>query len=187
MKTEMLTVKVAMRTLFYGLVEFEMYRQTNRRKHLRNACKNVKLLRKWHENGNPNVEHMVLILKAEMASLGPNANERRSACDAAIQACRRGEFIHNEALANQRAAIFCLNDDDVSSATEYMVKAAALYTEWGALAIAEHIKTKYAYLFYDQMTTSSTRRAIERTKRYNKYLAEQCRLAQSRIKSMQYS
>ncbi len=100
-------------------------------------------------------------------------------CASKVSAC--------EALANQRAATFCLKDNDIPSATEYMVKATALYTEWGALAIAELVKKKHAYLFNDQMTTSSTRLAIERTKRYNKYLAEQCRLAQSRMKSTQYS
>ncbi len=92
-----------------------------------------------------------------------------------------GSILHIEAMANQRAAVFYLNDSKNQSASEYMVK----FMEWGALAISEYINRKQSYLFYDPVSTSSKRQAIERGKRYNKHLAKQSMLAQKRIPWLQ--
>ena len=154
------------RFLFCGLIDFEMYRQTKNKKHLQNAIKCISKLQKWQKSGNPNVEHAILMLKAEMVSLGSNVKERKAAFDTAINSCRRAECPQNEALANQRAAVFCLQDGDTPSACEYMVNAKLLYSKWGAIALAEYIKSKYSYLFYDHHTSESSD-ARTKTRRKN--------------------
>ena len=162
------TLNWASRFLFCGLIEFEMYRQTKNKKHLQNATKCISKLQKWQKSGTPNVEHAILLLKAEMVSLGSNGKERNAAFDTAILSCRRAECPQNEALANQRAAVFCLQDGDTPSACDYMVNAKLLYSKWGATALVEYIKRKYSYLFYDHHTSESSdartksRRKIER-------------------------
>lgn len=144
------------RSFFVGLVAFEMYRQTKRKKHLNEAVKCIKMLQKWHMEGIPNIEHMILILKAETVSLGTDVSERIAACEAAIECCRRDKFRHDEALANHRAALFCLAYSDIPSTSKYMFRAKTLYMVWGATALVKHIAKKYAYLFYDHDAPQSS-------------------------------
>jgi hypothetical protein len=153
--------------LFVGLVEFEMHRQTKRKQHLQNAVKCISKLQKWHKNGDPNVHHLELILQAELASLGTNVNQRKASFDAAIDACRRNGFLHDEALANNRASVFCLLDGDMSLASYYMVNAKNLYSQWGATALAEYVKKKYSFLFYDQNTSASSKNRTKTRRRMN--------------------
>jgi predicted ATPase len=155
----------ASRILFLGLVEFEMHRQTKRKQHLQSAVRCISKLQEWHKNGDPNVRHLELILQAELASLGTNASQRKASFDAAIEACRRNGSHHDEALANQRASVFCLKDGDTSLASYHMVNAKNLYSQWGATALAEYVKTKYSYLFYDQNTSASSEHRMKTRRR----------------------
>eukprot|EP00957_Ditylum_brightwellii_P168357 12815595-Ditylum_brightwellii.AAC.1 len=58
--------------------------------------------------------------------------------DAAITTSARTGFIHDRALANERAGIYMLKSGDKYLAFHYLSSAIQLYSRWGAKAKAEH-------------------------------------------------
>lgn len=141
--------------LFTGVTAFEMYRSTGRRKHLHEGRVHVRKLDSLARGGNPNCHHMLLLLRAEEKALRPNYDARDD-FDQAIKAAGRLGVLHNQALANERAAIHCLRINDTDYAMTYLARAADLYERWGATAKVEQMKHYYAGMLDDSSFSMSS-------------------------------
>jgi len=173
--------------LFYcALLEMEMFRQTGQSRHQKEARKLVKRFSKWiannttaaaagnnhnntSNNGSNNAshyDHLTLLLEAELGAIKKGSKGVAKAFDKAIAAS--AHVLCNQALANERAAAYFLESGDTPSACEYMTQARGLYTKWGAYAKVDQVKEKYKFLFYDMMTTASSKQRKNRRKTDNR-------------------
>ncbi|CAB9499176.1 Transcriptional regulator [Seminavis robusta] len=136
--------------LFRGLSLFQMARTTTKKKnqYTKEAKKMLSLVSKWVEKGNPNIKHHQALLEAEMAALQGKQHIARNKYDIAVVLAGRQGFINDAALANERFGEYMLNDvGDRDDAAYRMKEAINLYKEWGAIAKAEYLQTKYAHLW----------------------------------------
>lgn len=143
-----------------GLIGFAMARKTRKesRFHRRKALSCTNQMRTWVKKGNPNCHHLLLLMEAELQGLMDvmdtkssrsrfflrrRAREVRATTirkyDDAVASAGRSGFLHHHALANERAADYCLRNGDQGMATAYLKRARLLYIEYGAAAKANHI------------------------------------------------
>jgi hypothetical protein len=56
-------------------------------------------------------------------------------------------FLHNQALGNERAGVYFLEQGDNAWASTYLSRARQLFREWGAMAKVKQMDLKYKDLF----------------------------------------
>jgi hypothetical protein len=136
-------VLVPFRFFLKGLAAFSMAKRTGKHKLHRRGRKVVKVFETWVGQGMVNGHHMLLFLRAaDMSGSSAKPEDVRKAFDEAIKAAARLGFLHNQALANQRAGLYFLEQNDESWAT-YLSRARDLYCDWGAFALVHYLETKY--------------------------------------------
>ncbi|KAI2506142.1 histidine kinase [Fragilaria crotonensis] len=140
---------------FGALIAIEMYKSTSKKTFLQDAKKDLQRMRKWEKRGCTNVKHMVLLLEAEIAA-ATRSPAAVALFEKAIESATAVDYVHDRALANERAAVNCLFESNTELAGDFMVEASRLYKRWGASAKVTQINTKYPYLFYDQNSAVSS-------------------------------
>jgi hypothetical protein len=140
-------------TFTRGVCLFAMARKTKRRKFARRAKEIRSLIKSWVNQGNPNVQHYLALLDAEMAALkGKIQSAERHFQDAVITAARGG-FVRDAALASERYGEFLLNDKpqpcefDKQEALYRFGEAVKYYSDWGAVSKVASLQKKYADLW----------------------------------------
>ena len=76
--------------------------------------------------------------------------------DQAIALARESEFIHEEALADELAAKYLLNQGQNASARTYLRSALEKYEAWGAKRKVAHLKHRYPGLIVDDHTEAAS-------------------------------
>jgi hypothetical protein len=99
--------------LFSALTALERWKVSNRFNRFRYWLifrKNHRKLISWSSKGNPNTDHLVKLLDAELLATQKHVNpdEVKSAFDLSIAKASRAGYIHHAALANERAGDFFL-------------------------------------------------------------------------------
>ncbi len=87
-----------------------------------------------------------LMIAAERARVAGQELEALDLYDQAIESARKGELVHNQALANELAAKFWLAKGKEKIARAYMTDAHHLYIYWGATAKVRDLEQKYPQL-----------------------------------------
>jgi tetratricopeptide (TPR) repeat protein len=136
---------------FYGaMIFYERYRSTRRAKHLKQARKHVKSLKRFEAAGSPNVSTFVLFLEAEALSLtSGDVTALVSAYTKAINASKAERFLDREALANERLGFVLHSLGCHELANTYVIIALSLYAEWGATAKYEWLVVQQRNLHFD--------------------------------------
>ena len=134
---------LAIRFFFQGLIHFALAKKTSKRMHRRKSRVYLNKMKKFVRIGNPNCHHLKLILQAEHLSITERDEVivQKGYNDAITTAARAG-FVHDHALANELAGIYFLQRDQ-SWAGTYMVRASALYNDWGAFGKVKDLDAKY--------------------------------------------
>ena len=83
------------------------------------------------KNGAVNVNHMAVLLEAEIAA-ATSSSTAPALFQKAIDSATAANYVQDLALANERAAVNCLFGSNTVSATEFMVEASHMYKRWGA-------------------------------------------------------
>jgi hypothetical protein len=103
-------------------------------------------LESWTTKGNPNTGHLVKLLHAEFLANRKHGNphEIKSYFDMSIARANRAGFLHNAALANERAGLYFFgNQKDMYWARHYLGRAKCLYADWGAIAKVSQMEEMY--------------------------------------------
>ena len=101
----------------------------------------------------PNYLHKYHLVEAErMRVLDGQSDAILSHYDQAIALARESEFIHEEALANELAAKYLLNQGQNDAARSYLRSAMEKYEAWGAKRKVAHLKSRYPGLIADDHT-----------------------------------
>jgi diguanylate cyclase (GGDEF)-like protein len=90
--------------------------------------------RLWAQHSPVNFQHRLELLQAEAARLAGELQQAMRAYAAAIDSARAGGFLHEQALAAERAAQFYEHLDLARLASVYRSDARAAYQRWGASA-----------------------------------------------------
>jgi len=137
--------KLSYRIFYHGLTDFfdgltflAMAHKTNDVKWGSFASKAIENMKSFVRSGSVNCEHKLLLLEAEAKSLLWDAEKASSSYISAIVAAEKHCFIHDHAIANERAGDFFLRNGD-PRASKYYGKAHALYLQWGAQRKADDL------------------------------------------------
>jgi PAS domain S-box-containing protein len=104
---------------------------------------NQKKMKIWADNCPENFLHKYLLVAAEMARISGRWTEAMDLYDRAIESAREHEFVQNEALANELAAKFWLEQGKEAFAQLYLKKALQGYQLWGAKRKVEDLDGRY--------------------------------------------
>ena len=121
----------------------------NNRIYRTHAKKVLKKIEKWVKDGNPNVRHCEMLLKAEKAALDGKTLQAKNYFDTGLGLAERGGFVHHVALANERFGEFLLQHQrDVVSVNRKqglrrLRDAVKCYESWGAQAKVTQLREKY--------------------------------------------
>lgn len=129
---------------FRGLIALVLAQERGSRKLRRQGQAVVKQLEQLVRGGAVNCHHMLLLLRAELAaSTGSDPVTVRDAFDAGIGAAGKLGLLHNQALMNERAGVYCVRIGDDSWAGVYLERARDLYEEWEGFGKVSHMLKKY--------------------------------------------
>jgi PAS domain S-box-containing protein len=90
------------------------------------------MLALWAKNCPENFENRAALIAAEIARLEGRKFEAMRLYEAAIRSARDNNFPHNEALANEQAGRFCLDQGLETVGLAHLRNARAGYALWGA-------------------------------------------------------
>jgi predicted ATPase len=129
---------------------FAMARHTRKIKYKKHAKRVKKTIKSWIKKGNPNVIHYACLLDAEEAALDGKKKEASVLYRKAVTLATRGGFLQDAGLANERYALFLLNDcSQKEEGIYHMNESIRCYSEWGArskVEMLEMLQEMYARL-----------------------------------------
>ena len=108
----------------------------------RRAYKAVKRVRVWAKKKNPNIEHSLHLLEAEMASLKGNKEKAISQYRLAIDTAEKNCFLQDQALSNEMAGLYFASIGDTTRQSIHTENAIRCYSEWGATAKVEQLRSR---------------------------------------------
>jgi PAS domain S-box-containing protein len=137
-------------TAFYGSLSLlGIYSESGARQQkeiLKKVTANQKKLQKWSLTAPMNYMHKFNLVEAERFRVLGRNHDAADHYERAIKLARDNEYINEEALAHERAAIFSLSTGKTVSARAYMEEARYCYLRWGAHAKVKHINDTYPEL-----------------------------------------
>jgi predicted ATPase/signal transduction histidine kinase len=104
---------------------------------------NQKTMRMWAEHCPENFQQKYDLVEAEKARVLSKSWEASELYDRAIQGAREQGFIHEEAIAYERAAEFYLSIGREEIGRFYMKNAHHCYSRWGAVAKVKALEAEY--------------------------------------------
>ena len=143
---------------FFELAEYHLYAAltraalcdaasaAERTKHLEALAAHLRQLQTWAENCPENFENRSALVGAEIARLEGRELDAERLYEQAIRSARANGFVHNEALACERAARFYAVRGFEDIAEVYLVRARNGYRRWGADGKVRQLEVHYPQL-----------------------------------------
>ena len=107
---------------------------------------NQNKLKKFAHHCQTNFDDKYKLISAQMAAISGNFIESIDLFDEAVFAAHKGRYIHNEAIANELAAVYFLSKGKKTIAQAYLQDACYAYNRWGAFAKIKQLYAKYPHL-----------------------------------------
>jgi hypothetical protein len=105
-------------------------------------------------NSNENFANKLRVLEAEQQSLSTRLRHIAiSMYDASIASAKKSGFIHEQALACERAGFHCVQERKIEKALEYFEQARKCYEAWGSSMKVEFIQKELDSLNGSTTTT----------------------------------
>ncbi len=103
----------------------------------------LKQIQEWADFGPDNFLHRYYLIQAELTGINGKIYEAGEYYDKAIETANRNEFLCDEALSNELAAKFYLQNQREPLAVYYFQRAYRCYRQWGAIAKIKHLEENY--------------------------------------------
>ncbi|RZM75677.1 AAA family ATPase [Leptolyngbya iicbica] len=133
----------------------------HRRQLIRAAKKNRRKLATWAASAPTNYAHKLALVDAELQRVQGRYQQAEIAYDRAIHLALDHQFISEAALANERAALYYLDQQRPKIATPYLQEAHYLYGQWGATAKVNALVDEFPQL--TSLNTDPTSRSVYST------------------------
>lgn len=109
------------------------------------------------ERAPDNAGHLLSLFDAELARVEGDIGAAITRFDEAIARAATNGFVHDEALANERAGLFHLGRGSRSVARAYLLEARFAWQRWGAAAKVAHIDALHGDLLAPAIPASAPR------------------------------
>jgi GAF domain-containing protein len=133
-------------TMYYCLAQLALYpeeRPARQKAILEDVGTKRQQLRAWAAHGPMNYAHKFHLVEAEVARVLGDDREAREHYDLAIDLARENEYLNEESLALERAALFFLEMGRPRLAGYYLRDAYYAYQRWGAEAKLSELRQNY--------------------------------------------
>ncbi|NER33709.1 MAG: AAA family ATPase [Oscillatoria sp. SIO1A7] len=107
---------------------------------------NQKKMKVWSRHAPKNYLHKFVLVEAERHRVLGQSARAIDLYDRAIALAKDHEYINEEALANELAAKFYLQQGKVKIAGAYMLEARYCYRKWGATGKVKDLERRYSHL-----------------------------------------
>ena len=137
---------VPIHNFYYSLALLALYptaSKSEQNKHLKKVASLQKKMKHWALNSPGNYQHKYDLVEAEKARVLGQYEKAAMYYDRAVKGASENEYLHEAALANERAAEFYLAGDRPKVAEIYLIDAYYGYIHWGATAKVKHLESEY--------------------------------------------
>ncbi|NES93326.1 MAG: serine/threonine-protein kinase PknK, partial [Okeania sp. SIO2B9] len=127
------TVPTTEFNFYYSLILAALYThvsETKQTEYWQQLEKNQQQMKIWADNCQENFEHKYLLVEAEKASISGKNLEAIDLYNQAIESAKKNEFIQYEALGNELAAKYWLNQNKFKYAKVHLQEAYYGYQNW---------------------------------------------------------
>ena len=141
---------VPIHNFYYSLALLAVYpivAKNEQKKHLKKVASLQKKMKHWAVNSPGNYQHKYDLVEAEKARVLGQDEKAAQYYDRAVKGASENKYIHEEALANERAAEFYSANDRNKVAQTYLIDAYYGYIHWGATAKVKHLELEYPLFF----------------------------------------
>jgi predicted ATPase/signal transduction histidine kinase/CheY-like chemotaxis protein len=132
------------------LVVLDQYKTAplfKRKKIILKVHRNLKKLNTWSKHCPENYLHKYYLIKAEFAKINSKQLKALRYYDKAIEQAAQQAFINEEAMANELAARFCLENNLTKQARPYLEDARDAYLKWGAVGKVNLVEKEFKDFF----------------------------------------
>ncbi len=153
------TVGVVLISFYDSLILLSLFSQASsheKRQIRKRVQSNQKRLKKWARYSPANNLHKFYLVEAEYLRVTGQQTEAMQCYDKAIALSGENGFVQEEALANERTAIFFLGLHNPRVAKSYLKEAQRGYESWGARAKVDHLKEQYGDLLQSEPEKKGT-------------------------------
>ena len=127
-----------------------------RRQHFEALVGHHKQLEVWAEHNPVTFENRAAIVGAEIARIEGRVLEAQDLYEKAVRSAHTQGFVHNEAIANERAGCFYAARGFEKIATTYLREARFCYLRWGADGKVQQLDQCYPHLRSDRPISDLT-------------------------------
>jgi len=113
------------------------------------AHESISKLKKWFKTSE-NYKNKLSLLQAEMASLNNDNSNAVVLYENAMTLAKNNKFLHEEALAYERAGMIFLQTHFIDKASFCLSHSCRLYMLWGAKAKVNHLRQLYPALIIEK-------------------------------------
>ena len=117
------------------------------------AKENIIKLRKMSEDAPENYLNKVCLLEAELAFVYEDKNKAISSFQRAIELSMKHNFLHEEAITRERAAMYCIQNGLVKQSTQLLLQSFSCYKKWGAIAKLKNLTLRFPTVFKEKGNT----------------------------------
>ena len=128
-----------------------------RKKILRKVAANQKKMKKWADYAPMNHLHRWILVEAERARIAGDGNKAIKYYDRAISLAGTHNYLQDEAMANELAGRYWIENKKEDFAALYFKAAHYLYQLWGATRKARHLENSYPSIFQGDSSSSIKR------------------------------
>jgi predicted ATPase/signal transduction histidine kinase/DNA-binding NarL/FixJ family response regulator len=131
---------------YYSLILLILYQDSateEQLKFIKQVSSNQKIFKEWTYHNRANYQHKYELVEAEKARVLGKSAKAMELYDRAIKGAREQQFIHEEALAYERAAEFYLSIGREEIGQFYLKNAYQCYASWGATAKVKALEAEY--------------------------------------------
>ena len=160
------TMYFAQYNFYYSLALLANYLKTSpkeQKQYLKQVKSNQKQMKTWAKHAPMNFQHKYDLVEAETArALGEN-EIAATYYEKAISGASENGYIHEEAIANERAAEFYLSLGREKVAKAYMTDAYYCYISWGATGKIKDLEKRYSNLIIRTQIPEITKLDVTKT------------------------
>ncbi|NES88609.1 MULTISPECIES: protein kinase domain-containing protein [Okeania] len=160
------SIEIVQYNFYYSLSLLANYLTVSpkeQKQYLKQVKSNQKQMKAWAEHGPMNFQHKYDLVEAEIARVLGENETAATYYEKAISGSSENDYIHEEAIANERAAEFYLSLGREKVAKTYMTEAYYCYISWGATAKIKDLEEHHSNLIIRTQTAEITKLDITKT------------------------
>lgn len=123
--------------------QFELMSKAEQKHYKAVFKKNLQLMKLWTKGCPANYSAKYQLMLSEWQVINGSVNQILQSFEKSIQLATENKLQHIAAIANERAALYCLHNQLAKTGKQYMKDAHETYLRWGAVAKARQLENAF--------------------------------------------